>query len=114
VVDDERDIAAAVECLLVGRGYRVAIAHDGRTGLQAAIALRPDLILLDYEMPELDGLEVIDALRARADTAQTPVLLATAGAIRFEEIRKANGFLVKPFQADALYDVIESLLTRKT
>jgi CheY-like chemotaxis protein len=110
VVDDERDIADTVESLLVSRGYRVAKVHDGLAALREAIARTPDLIILDYELPELDGLQVIERLRAREDTKAIPILLATAGVLELDENRRANGFLVKPFQEDTLYVLVEKLL----
>ena len=65
---------------------------------------------VNYELPEMDGLEVIAALRADEATAEIPVLLATAGRISFEDIQKADGFLAKPFQEDLLYQMVERLL----
>jgi len=110
VVDDEEDIARTVEALLKSRGFGVVRAGDGKKALQMAAEVVPDLILLDYELPEMDGLEVIGALRAAEATAGIPVLLATAGRISVEDIQKADGFLAKPFQEDLLYQMVERLL----
>lgn len=110
VVDDEVDLAEAVAELLEARGHRVHQAHDGVSGLAAARMLRPDLVLVDYELPELDGLEVIAALRADLATAQIPVLLSTASKIAVSDVRKADGFLAKPFQEDLLYELVSRLL----
>ena len=112
VVDDEKDIADTVASLLTARGFTVSKVHDGVSGVREAIATHPDLILLDYEMPELDGIQVIETLRNREDTRRIPILLATAAACEWGEIRKANGFLTKPFQEDTLYLVVENLLAR--
>jgi CheY-like chemotaxis protein len=68
------------------------------------------MILLDYELPEMDGLEVIGALRARPETRDIPVLLCTASKIGVGDIRKADGFLAKPFQEDLLYAVVQRII----
>ena len=78
VVDDEEDLAAAVEVLIQRQGFRTCSFHDGKSGLAAVRELQPDLVLLDYEMPELDGLEGIEALRADPATRDVPILLNSA------------------------------------
>jgi len=110
VVDDEEDIAKTIEALLRRRGYGVERADDGSIAIQKAKEMLPDLILLDYELPEMDGLEVIAALRSDETTRDIPVLLATAGRISLEDIQKADGFLAKPFQEGLLYQMVERLL----
>ena len=87
VVDDEEDLAETVSALLRARGFRAQKVHDGRSAIEAAQQVLPDLVLLDYELPEMDGLEVIAALRGIPDTAKIPILLATASQITVERIR---------------------------
>jgi CheY-like chemotaxis protein len=110
VVDDEEDLADCVESLLVARGFAVVKAFDGRNGLRMAERTRPDLIILDYELPEMDGIEVIAALRAVPATRKIPVLLTTASKIGVEDIQKAEGFLAKPYGEQLLYAVVQRLL----
>ena len=110
IVDDEEDLADAVEALLKARGYQTFKAHCGRSGLRAAQELHPDLILLDYELPELDGLEVIAKLGQEEGTRDIPVLLTTASRVTMEEVARADGFLAKPFSEALLYEVVERLL----
>jgi len=110
VIDDEEDLAACVESLLRARGFEVVKCFDGRNGLRAAERLRPDLIVLDYELPEMDGLEVIGALRANPATRDVPVLLTTASKIALEDVQKAEGFLAKPYGEDLLYAMVQRLL----
>lgn len=112
VVDDEEDLAAAVAASLGGRGYRVRVEPDGPRGLAAARAERPDLVVLDYEMPEMDGLQVLAALRADAATRTVPVLLCTASKVSVQEMRKADGFLAKPYQEELLFEMVERLLAK--
>lgn len=110
IVDDEEDLAVAVEALLKRAGFRTYKVHDGKSALCAAAELMPDLVLLDYELPEIDGLEVINQLRAEPATQGIPVLLNSAARISMADIRKADGFLAKPFSEGLLYEMIERVL----
>lgn len=110
IVDDEEDLADAVELLLQRRGFRTVKLNDSRGALQAAVELQPDLVLLDYEMPDLDGLQVIAQLRAEPGTQQIPILLASAARVSMADIRRADGFLAKPFQEGLLYEMVDRLL----
>ncbi len=113
VVDDEEDLAEAVETLLLTQGYTTFKAYDGRQGLEQALALRPDMILLDYELPEMDGLEVIAALRANVVTRDIPVLLCTASKISMQDIHEADGFLAKPYSEGLLYKMVSHVMDSK-
>ncbi len=110
IVDDEEDLASAVEVLIRRRGFRTYKVHDGKAGLAAAQELLPDLILLDYELPELDGLQVIERLRADTTTANIPVLLNSAARVSLADIKRADGFLAKPFPETLLYAMIDRVL----
>jgi CheY-like chemotaxis protein len=110
IVDDEEDLAFAAAQLLRARGYEVDVVHDGKSGVLAAARLLPSLVLLDYELPEMDGLEVIATLRAHPMTAGIPVVLSTASRVTLEDIGRVDGFLQKPFPEVLLYEVIERAL----
>ncbi|MBK8096691.1 MAG: response regulator [Planctomycetes bacterium] len=110
IIDDEEDLAEAVALLLKARGFVTFKLFDPTRAVPAVTELLPDLVLLDYEMPEVDGLQVIAQLRADPATAAIPVLLASAGRVSMADIRKADGFLAKPFQEGLLYDMIDRLL----
>ncbi|MCA8966325.1 MAG: response regulator [Planctomycetes bacterium] len=113
IVDDEEDLAAAVEALLHRAGFRTAKVFDGKAGVQAAQELRPDLILLDYELPELDGLEVLAQLRADPTTRSIPVLLNSAGRVSLADIEKADGFLAKPYPESLLCEMIDRVMRKR-
>lgn len=113
IVDDEEDLADAAEALLRRRGFRTWKVHDGMAALAAVRELSPDLVLLDYELPELDGLQVIDRLRADPATQQTPVLLSSAARVSMGDIKKADGFLAKPFPESLLHEMVDRVLRRK-
>lgn len=110
VVDDEEDLAESVAALLRSEGFRTAIVNDGAGAVRACAELGPSLVLLDYEMPEMDGLEVIAALRRDPLTQGIPVLLTSAGKVSMADIRAADGFLAKPFQAELLYQMVRRVL----
>src|SRR5687768_18553814 len=80
VADDERDIADLLTINLVMEGYRVETRYDGQAALDAVRELDPDYVLLDVMMPKLDGLDVLRALKADAETRDTPVIMLTAKA----------------------------------
>ena len=114
IVDDEEDLAAAVETLLRRRGFQTFKVHDGRQAVAAAAELLPDLILLAYELPELDGLQVIAKLRSDPGTADLPILLNSAARVSMADIKKADGFLSKPFPEKLLYEMMDRVLTTRT
>ncbi len=110
IVDDEADLAEAVALLLQRAGFRTCIVHDGPAGVIAAQELEPDLLVLDYELPELDGLQVLARLRQDARTRRLPVLLCSAGRVTAAEMAAADAFLAKPFPEALLYERIDQLL----
>jgi CheY-like chemotaxis protein len=111
VVDDEPELAEAAACLLRGAGYEVETAFNGRQALEKIAARRPDIVLLDYEMPELDGLQVIESLRRDPTTRELPVLLTSASQMSLSQMLRASGFLAKPFPSEVLVSLFEHLLS---
>jgi CheY-like chemotaxis protein len=111
LVDDEADVAQGLAALLRARGYEVEVARDG---VEALARLEheplPDLVLLDYEMPQLDGEEVLARLRKEERTAHLPVLLATASTIDLSRLRRVSGLLRKPYPRHVLFAMIARLL----
>lgn len=101
VVDDEKNIAEALRYNLEREGYEVQVCEDGMQALVHAREQRPDLILLDWMLPEMDGLEVCKRLSADPRTQHIPILLLT---VKNEETDKVLGlemgavdFITKPF-----------------
>lgn len=110
VVDDEREIADTVASLLIAEGYDVLIAHDGQEAVDTALVDRPDLILMDFQMPRMDGVTAAQRIRRTLGKGTCRILLATAALIDLSAISEADGFLLKPYQRDILLPFIHALL----
>jgi DNA-binding response OmpR family regulator len=116
VVDDDPVVADLVAFRLQRMGLEVTVEADGESGLAAARRLRPALVVLDWLMPRMDGLEVCRALRADADAtlARTPVLLLTAKSQDPDLERGfaagATDFIAKPFSTRELVSRVTAAL----
>ena len=116
VVDDDPVIADLVAFRLTRLGLDVSVETDGQAGLAAARHLRPDLVVLDWMMPRMNGLEMCAALRAEPDEqlARTPVLLLTAKAQEPDLERGfaagATDFVAKPFSTRELVSRVTAAL----
>lgn len=103
IIEDETRIAQFVERGLIYEGYRVNVAHDGQTGLQIARDNPPDLVILDWMLPGLDGLEICKRLRAAGDV---PIVMLTAKDDVKDRVlgldAGADDYIVKPFSIDEL------------
>lgn len=110
VVDDEPGIRDAIQRLLERAGLTVRTAANGCEALEAVEERRPNLILMDYQMPEMDGVTCCEALKGDAATKGIPVLLATRSQVNLAELTYADGFLVKPYRQDVLFSLVRKLL----
>lgn len=111
VVDDDPDILALVRIKLESSGHEVLTAADGEAGLAAAVEHRPDLVVADWTMPRLTGIEMLAALRADPVIASIPFILLTARAQEVDMLG-IDGFLAKPFSLVELADGVEAVLAR--
>lgn len=115
VVEDEARIAQFIERGLIYEGYRVTVARDGKTGLTVARDNPPDLVILDWMLPGLDGLEVCKRLRA---ASEVPILMLTAKDDVNDRVTGldagADDYLVKPFSVDELLARIRALFRRSS
>jgi twitching motility two-component system response regulator PilH len=112
VVDDERDHRDLVCDMLEESGWRVEAAEDGIAGLGRIPSLRPDLVLLDVRMPQLDGGGLLKMLRSTPQGRHVRVVLTTGFDIAPEVRRLADGVLTKPFSRTDLMRVIRGLRAR--
>jgi len=115
VIEDDQDIAFGVRTVLTRSGFEVADSADGKQGLRAFHTTRPDLVVLDIGLPELDGWTVLERIR---DLSDVPVLILTAHGHEADKVRGLNGgaddYLTKPFGNSELAARVEALLRRPT
>jgi DNA-binding response OmpR family regulator len=116
LVEDEETLRKVLRNLLERDGFEVAEAADGAEALSAVDRLSPDAIVLDLNLPVLDGYDVLSRLRTRSTSATLPVLVLTANGDEASEVRAlkmgANEFLTKPFRPRALGARLKLLLSR--
>lgn len=116
IVDDEPDATELVSYNLTQAGYSVLAAKDGAEALEKARETKPDLILLDVMLPELDGMEVCKLLRNTAATAGIPIIMLTAKAAEVDRVLGlelgADDYVTKPFSPRELLLRIKKLLER--
>jgi CheY-like chemotaxis protein len=113
VVDDSEDLQETLEMALSDEGFAVSSALDGKRGLELAGELRPDVILLDMMMPEMDGLEFLSQLATRPSP---PPVVAQSGFhhLRSDALRRgAHGFLAKPFSMTTLVGALRAAIASR-
>lgn len=113
-VDDSASIRQMVSFTLTKAGYQVAEAVDGKDGLEKAQRQKVDMIITDLNMPNMDGIEMITAIRKLPGYGFTPILMLTteSQAEKKDAGRKAGatGWIVKPFNADQLIATVQKLV----
>jgi DNA-binding response OmpR family regulator len=113
VVEDDPDVSAALSLLLQRSGHEVRSVDDGRAALRAVHQHKPDLVVLDVELPSLNGWEVLERVR---DITDVPVLMLTALGREADRVRGLRGgaddYLTKPFANAELVARVEALLRR--
>jgi EAL domain-containing protein (putative c-di-GMP-specific phosphodiesterase class I)/DNA-binding response OmpR family regulator len=117
IVDDDEDVLLIVQTILDNAGYSAILARNGREGVEKAISVNPDLILLDVMMPELSGWEVCTTLKSAPETRQIPIAMLTVKS----EIRDlitgmqvgADDYITKPFTRKKLLSTVRRLLDEK-
>ncbi len=115
VVDDNPDQVDILRITLEWKGFNVRCAYSGKDLFAGLEKLKPDLILLDIMMPQMDGLEVLTRLRENSDTASIPVIFLTAK-VHHEDVLRgykmgAEYYITKPFDNTQLLQGINSILS---
>ncbi|MBX7199160.1 MAG: response regulator [Rhodospirillaceae bacterium] len=116
-IEDQADIQTILKLSLgASKRFRVDVAGTGREGLAGAAALKPDLILLDYSLPDMDGPDILTALRADEATARIPVIFITAMTQQVDAdaciARGALDVILKPFSPREVAGQILGILAR--
>ena len=114
VAEDSADSREMMHVLLEARGYTVSVASDGRQAINRALQNPPDLMLIDLELPGLDGLQVVRALRVYPELKHTPMLMVSGydpGLYRQSAIDAGcDDYLLKPLNFERLYDLLEGII----
>lgn len=115
-IEDDQANRTLVRRVLEAEGYTVLEAENGPQGLQVAVAERPDLVLVDISMPDMDGYEVTARLRGMDGVAQTPIVALTANVMKGDRERAlqagCSGYIQKPLDIDLLPLQVASFLDR--
>ena len=117
VVDDERDFVDVISERLEAKGFDILRAFDGKEGIERAHSDKPDLIILDVAMPEMNGYDVCRKLKLDEKFKDTPIIMLTAkfqpNDIRFGIGMGADAYLTKPLELELLLHTVNALLRAK-
>jgi two-component system response regulator VicR len=114
-IEDEPEMIELVSLILTRHGFEVHGALGGQEGLEIIQQVKPDLVLLDLMMPEMDGWQVFQTLRVNSDTSHIPVIIVTAKAQSIDKvlgihIAKVSDYITKPFGPQELLDSVNRVL----
>ena len=117
-IEDEPEMIDLVKLILVRKGFDLTGAMGGREGLEAVRRIKPDLVLLDLMMPDMDGWEVYQQMKADPDLKDIPVIVVTAKAQSIDKvlglhIAKVDDYVTKPFGPQELLKSVERVLNRE-
>jgi two-component system, cell cycle response regulator DivK len=117
IEDNERNLYL-VTYLLERQGFRVSSARDGTSGIERAVAERPDLVILDIQLPQMDGYEVAKALRAVQELGNTPIVAVTSYAMPGDREKAlavgCNGYLEKPIEPLTFVEEVQRILSENS
>ena len=116
IVEDNMDSYELMRFILERHGYEIFLAADGRDGVSAAIKQKPDVILMDLALPELDGWEAAGQLKSNPQTKHIPVVAVTARALPADRQRAldagCDAYLTKPIDLAELVRMVDGVLTK--
>ena len=116
-IEDEPEMIDLVRLILSRKGFEVIGAPGGQEGLEAIASVKPSLVLLDLMMPDMDGWEVYQRIKADPDTSDIPVIVVTAKAQGIDKmlglhIAKVDDYITKPFGPAELLSSVEKVLAK--
>ncbi len=117
-IEDEEEMIDLIRLILTRRGFDVRGANGGKEGLEIIRKDHPDLILLDLMMPDMDGWEVYQQMKADEATKNIPVIVVTAKAQSIDKvlglhIAKVDDYIAKPFSPQELLNSVDNVLARQ-
>jgi two-component system cell cycle response regulator DivK len=115
VIDDEEDNRVAIADRLISAGYEVHEARRGEAGIESALTIQPDLILMDLWLPGIDGYEATRRIKAHPILRSIPVVAVTSYALAGDELKAreagCDGYIAKPYDPRELLELVRSHLT---
>ncbi len=114
IADDEPDVLKVLQFRLSRRGYGVILAANGQEALEKVSQTNPDLVILDFRMPLLDGFEVCKRIKENESLKRIPVIILSASTDGISEEKllavHADGGIIKPFEPEDLFRTVERFL----
>lgn len=117
-IEDDPELLRLGKLVLSHKGYEVVTVNDSREGFEIVNREKPDIILLDLMMPDVDGWAIYNQIKATPELRNTPVIVVTAKAQAADKalalhLAKVDGYLIKPYDQDQLLDMMNQVMTRK-
>jgi len=116
VIDDSESIVIALQFLLESLGYEVVVANDGEEGIKKVFEIKPNLVIVDINMPKLTGYEVVDMMRKEVSTMNTPILMMSGSTDEMDEIKGlqlgVDGYITKPFNNELFLAKLNAIMMR--
>ena len=114
-IEDDLEMTYLIKMILERKGYEIISTNDGMEGFEVIEREKPDLVLLDLMMPNIDGWDIYHQLKSNENTNQIPVIIISAKAQPIDkvlgiQIAKVNNYISKPFKPQELLESIESIL----
>lgn len=114
-IEDDIEMTYLIKMILERKGYEIITTNNGLEGFELVEKERPDLVLLDLMMPEIDGWDIFQQLRSNKKTENIPVIVISAKAQPIDkvlglQVAKVNNYVGKPFKPQELIDSIEKIL----
>ncbi len=117
IIEDNEDNRVLISALLTRGGYQTRIATNGTVGVDLALALRPDLIILDIQLPDIDGTEVLRRIRGSEANGSIPIIAMTSYAMTGDRERLlaagCTGYIEKPIDPRRVLEQIRAILTQR-
>jgi CheY-like chemotaxis protein len=116
VIDDEPDAVRLIKKVLSGRGHLVPTARDGASALVLVKQEPPDVILLDSDLPKIDGAEVCRQIKVNPATERIPIVMMTSSYIDLYDVGAEGGpdaYIVRPFAREVLANIVDRILFRR-
>jgi DNA-binding response OmpR family regulator len=117
-IEDDPELLRLGQLVLSHKGFEVITVNDSREGFETIRREKPDLVLLDLMMPDVDGWAIYNQIKAEAELKDTPVIVVTAKAQAADKalalhLAKVDGYLVKPYDQNQLLDMMDQVMSRK-